>query len=103
MTRSCLYIHPIQPERKVRAGFGWSAFLFGTLWAYSEGLVAHAGRLAAIDAVTALLLTLDAGLKLPWLVCIAVALFVAKNIYCGLRANHWLSCALARRGYRPLS
>ncbi|KVK79966.1 hypothetical protein WJ47_35250 [Burkholderia ubonensis] len=47
-----LMIHPIMPERRVKRGFNWGALIFGTMWAYSEGLVALRGRLIANVKVT---------------------------------------------------
>ncbi|AJW43763.1 hypothetical protein [Ralstonia mannitolilytica] len=96
------FTHPILPERKVRTGFHWSALVFGTLWAFSEGLIAQGGRLAGVDAIAALLVTLDRNAT-PEVTVAATGLFFVKNVYCGIRASDWLEDALRQAGYRRIT
>lgn len=102
MSATLVYIHPTRIERKVRTGFRSPALVFGALWAFSEGLVEQGGKLTAIDAVAALLLTVKepaaAGLAV-----VALLLFLAKNIYCGAHASNWLQVELLQSGYKQLT
>ncbi|KUZ74722.1 hypothetical protein WI36_14825 [Burkholderia ubonensis] len=93
-----LMIHPLMPERRVNRGFNWGALIFGTMWAYSEGLIAQGGRLIAIDAAVSLLGTRGhAALLIP-----ALLLLVAKNGYCACKGNNWVYRDLQRQGYRAI-
>ncbi|MCA8024511.1 hypothetical protein [Burkholderia cepacia] len=95
---STLMIHPTMPERRVKLGFNWSALIFGTIWAYSEGLVVQGGRMAAVDAASGLLCSFDR----PALLITALILFVAKNIYSARHGSAWVCQRLLNQGYRAL-
>ncbi|WP_230938968.1 hypothetical protein [Burkholderia vietnamiensis] len=95
---SPLMIHPIMPERRVKLGFNWSALIFGTIWAYSEGLVVQGGRMAAVDAASGLLSSSER----PALLIAALMLFVAKNIYSARNGGVWVCQRLLNQGYRAL-
>lgn len=95
---STLMIHPTMLEQRVKLGFNWSALLFGTIWAYSEGLVVQGGRLAAVDAASGLLCSSGR----PALLIAALILFVAKNIYSARHGSTWICQRLLNQGYRAL-
>lgn len=98
-----IFIHPVRPERKVKAGFSWTALWFGTLWAYSEGLIAHGGRLVAVDAIAGLIVAYGKHAGHPSAVGVALLLFIAKNFYCAVRGQYWLRSLLLQQGYRALN
>jgi hypothetical protein len=89
-------IHPTMPERRVKLGFNWSALIFGTIWAYSEGLIVQGGRMAAVDSAAGLLCFSG---RPPFLTA-ALILFVAKNVYCACHGGAWLRQLLRDQGYR---
>ncbi|AZQ52772.1 hypothetical protein D5R55_09120 [Burkholderia cenocepacia] len=95
---STLMIHPTMPERRVKLGFNWSALIFGTIWAYSEGLVVQGGRMAAVDAASGLLCASGR----PALLIAALILFVAKNVYSARHGSAWVRQRLLNQGYRAL-
>lgn len=90
---SLLMIHPTLPERRVALGFNLSALIFGTLWAYSEGLTTHGARMVAVDAGASLLASIDYPIG-------ALALVLVKNFYCAKRGGEWLRRRLTAQGYR---
>ena len=102
MPTSTVFIHPTKRERKVKAGFYWPALLFGTAWAYSEGLIAHGGRLVATDAMAALIALYGDQTGHPSAIGGALLLFIAKNFYCAIRGSHWVRRSLLQQGYRAL-
>jgi hypothetical protein len=91
-------IHPTLPERRVKLGFNWSPMIFGTVWAYSEGLTVQGGRMAAADAAAGFLCLSGR----PALVTAAFVLFVTKNIYCARYGSAWVRQRLQDQGYRVL-
>ncbi|WP_157447933.1 hypothetical protein [Paraburkholderia ginsengiterrae] len=91
-------IHPTMPERRVKRGFNWSALIFGTLWAYSEGLVIQGGRMAAADAAAGLLGCFDH----PAFLTAALLLFVTKNVCCARHGSGWVYRQLHGQGYRSV-
>lgn len=95
---SSLMIHPTLHERRVKNGFNGSALIFGTLWAYSEGLISQGGRLAAVDAAVGLLFCC----RHPAFPVAGALLFAAKNVYCARRGGVWLRAKLCAKGYRAL-
>ncbi|MDF3080953.1 hypothetical protein KPB01_08280 [Burkholderia sola] len=95
---STLMIHPTMPERRVKLGFNWSALIFGTIWAYSEGLVVQGGRMTAVDAASGLLCSSGR----PALLIAALVLFVAKNVYSARHGSAWIRQRLLNQGYRAL-
>ncbi|MGN6652432.1 MAG: hypothetical protein ACTHL0_20585 [Trinickia sp.] len=91
-------IHPTMPQRQVKLGFNWSALIFSTMWAYSEGLIVQGGRMAAADAAAGLLCF---GGR-PVFLMAALILFVAKNVHCASRGSAWVRQRLQDQGYRVL-
>lgn len=98
-----VFIHPTRPERRVEPGFCWAALLFGSIWAYSEGLIVHGGRLAAADGAVGLLYLYGEQTGHPSAAGGALLLFLAKNVYCAVRGRFWLQCLLLSQGYRVVS
>lgn len=86
------------PERRVKLGFNWSALIFGTIWAYSKGLIVQGGRMAAADAAAGLLCFFGR----PALLMAALMLFVAKSVYCARHGSAWVCQRLLDQGYRAL-
>lgn len=84
------------PERRVKLGFIWSTLVFGTIWAYSEGLIVQGGRMAAADAAAGLLCFSGR----PTFLTTALILFGAKNVYCACRGGAWVRQRLLDQGYR---
>ncbi|WP_254601547.1 hypothetical protein [Burkholderia lata] len=82
----------------MKLGFNWSALIFGTIWAYSEGLVVQGGRMAAVDAASGLLCSSG---RLALLIA-ALILFVAKNIYSARHGSAWIYRRFLNQGYRAL-
>ncbi|AZU59633.1 hypothetical protein DOT66_25220 [Ralstonia pseudosolanacearum] len=102
MSSLSIFVHPTGPERKIKLGFCWVALFFGTFWAYSEGLIAHGGRLTAVDGVAGLLCLYGEQCGHPSAFGIALLLVIAKNIYCALRGQYWLQNLLIDQGYRVI-
>ncbi|MCE4063419.1 hypothetical protein LXM60_24760 [Pandoraea sputorum] len=93
---SLLMIHPTKSERRVKTGFNWAALLFGSLWAYAEGLVRRGGRLIAVDCAAGLLWSLGH----PTAMLAGSGLFLAKNIVVARSGGAWLQQHLVDQGYR---
>jgi len=94
--RSSLMIHPTLPARQVKCGFNIGALLFGTLWAYAEGLMVQGGRMAAADAAAAIFVYAGQ----PALVVAGLILFAAKNVYAARHGGTWIRTQLVHQGYR---
>lgn len=103
MPTSSVFVHATRPERRVKVGFYWTALLFGTFWAYSEGLIAHGGRLVAVDAIAGLMCIYGEYAGCPSAVGGALLLFITKNLYCAVRGQYWLRSSLLQQGYRVLN
>ncbi|MGA4240006.1 hypothetical protein [Ralstonia pseudosolanacearum] len=97
-----IFIHSIRPERRVEPGFCWAALLFGTIWAYSEGLIVQGGRLVSVDGVAGLLLLYGVQSSQSSPIGGALLLFLAKNFYCAIRGRRWLRSLLFSQGYREV-
>ncbi|MGA4047916.1 hypothetical protein ACI2VF_15040 [Ralstonia nicotianae] len=103
MPTSTVFVHPTRRDRKVKVGFCWSALLFGTLWAYSERLIAYGGRLVAVDGFVGLMVIYGDKAGHPSAVVGALFLFIAKNFYCAVCGHRWLRSSLLQQGYRALN
>ena len=102
MSNSAVFVHAVRQERRVKKGFYWTAFLFGTLWAYSEGLTVIGGRLAAVDAMVGLTVLYGSQTGHPLVAVGALLSFIGKNVYCAIRGQFWLRSLLIQQGYRAL-
>lgn len=96
---STLMIHSTRPERRVKPGFNWAALFFGSLWAFSEGLVRHGGRLVAVDCFAGFLWSVG----YPATMLAGSAVFIAKNVVVARSGGAWLQQHLAAQGYRTIS
>ena len=87
----------------MKLGFSWAALLFGTVWAYSEHLVAHGGRLAAVDGIVGLMVIYGDKAGHPTITAGGLVLFIAKNFYCAAFGHRWLRGSLLQQGYRAVN
>ena len=99
---SVVFWHPTLPDRRVPTTFSFGAFCFGSLWAWSEGIVKTAGRLYVFDALVVaisveiffLLNESDAAMFFAFGACFS------WRIYVGYKAKSWLLRHLLGIGYK---
>ena len=95
------YINPDRGYVRVKTGFSWPAFFFGTLWAVAKGLWLVALAMLVPEAAIWFCSGFaeahgNAGLAVAGLV-----FQLAYRVVCGRYANAWWRAKLVRQGYRP--
>lgn len=99
------YFHSLHSDRRCPDRFSVGATIFGSLWAFSEGMRVVGGGFYVFDAFISFgsVLTYAA---LTWFVessvaiAIAVSAFIAARIYVGFLAPRYLQRHLVSLGYR---
>ena len=98
--RHVVYFHRQRGTVKVKRGFCWPAFLFGSLWAFARRLGLPAIALLLMAEFLLWFLAGYAGAQrsagLAWL---SLAGTLAYAVVRGAYGNRWVEASLARRGY----
>jgi hypothetical protein len=96
------YLNPERGFARVKTGFSWPAFFFGSLWAVAKGLWLPALGMFALDAA----IWFCSGFsEAHGYGPLALAGLVLQIVYWGLRgryANGWWRAKLLRQGYKPI-
>ena len=97
-----VFWHPTLPDRRVPKRFSFGALCFGSLWAWSEGIRATAGRLYVFDAlVVAIAVGFFFALnESDGAMFLAFGVFFSWRIYIGYKAKSWLISHLLGIGYK---
>ncbi len=94
------YLHRVHGMRKVKAGFSWPAFFFGTLWAAATRMWWPEVPLLLLAEAGLWYLTGVAGAsRAPVLVLAGLVATVLYAYVRGRYGNRWLAASLLRRGY----
>jgi len=95
------YFHPERGMVRVKTGFSWPAFLFGTLWAFAK----HLWPIALLMRVPEAAIWFCSGFaQAHGNVALAGAglLFqLGYRVFFGRHANAWWRARLVAQGYRP--
>ena len=103
MAKHVYFLHETKGAMKVKQGFSWPAFFFGSLWAAVKGMwLPHFLVLAVIDVIlwVATGFAEASGAAGPALLGLAASLIYA--IVRGKRGNAWLTASLTSKGYAPV-
>lgn len=94
--------HPRRGVVRVKQGFSWPAFFFGSLWAANHGLwLPTFGVMLVLDAALWFLAGWAEAQRLPLLALASLVASVAYAVFRGRRGNQWLRHGLLRKGYQP--
>ncbi len=95
------YFHPERGMVRVKTGFSWPAFFFGTLWAVAKRL----WLVALAMCVPELAIWFCSGRAEArgdvGLACAGLLFQIVYRWLCGRYANAWWRARLVAQGYRP--
>jgi hypothetical protein len=95
------YINPDRGFVRVKTGFSWPAFFFGTLWAVAKGLWLVALAMLVLEAVVWFWSGYAEARGADGLALAGLVFQVAYRVLVGRHANAWWRAKLVRQGYRP--
>jgi hypothetical protein len=99
------YFHSLHSDRRCPDRFSVGAAIFGSLWAFSEGMRVVGGRFYVFDALISFG-SIFAYAALTWFfessvaIAIGVTIFISARIWIGFLAPRYLQHHLASLGYR---
>jgi hypothetical protein len=94
------YLHRNKGMVKVKVGFSWPAFFFGSLWAAAKRMwLPEFFLLVAVDAGLWFLTGVAEANHQSGLAIVVLFANIGYAFIRGKRGNHWLSASLVRRGY----
>jgi hypothetical protein len=104
--RHVVYFHRQRGTVKVKRGFSWPAFLFGSLWAFARRMWLPAVTLLLVVDFVLWFLTGYAGAQgSAGLALLSLAATIAYAVIRGKYGNRWVEASLLRQGYvlRPVA